>query len=143
MKILFVCQGNTCRSPIAEGLARHYGGDMIEAVSAGLAPGSRLAEKTHDVMEEIGIDLSGHHPRALEAVEGPVDFVVSLCEVIAPGQDLFPNAQRIWWKIKDPIGGPISGYRATRNAIWERLRPLLLRLTENPDLPLTLPEPEE
>jgi arsenate reductase len=128
---------------MAEGLTRRYGGDVIEAVSAGLLPGSRLAEKTHEVMEEIGIDLSGHRPRALEAVEGPVDYVISLCEVIAPGQDLFPNAKRLWWRIKDPIGGPMTGYRTARDSIWEKLRPLLERLTENPDLPLTLSEPRK
>lgn len=141
MRILFVCQGNTCRSPIAEGLARHFGGGIVEATSAGLRPGERLAAYSEFVMREIGLDISAHRPRALEAVEGPVDIVVSLCEVIAPGQDLFPSAQRLRWPIPDPIGGPLEAYRTTRDRVWERLRPLLERLTESEGLPVRLTDP--
>ncbi|MBW3625715.1 MAG: arsenate reductase ArsC, partial [Armatimonadetes bacterium] len=99
MKILFVCQGNTCRSPIAEGLVRTYGGDLLQAASAGLRPGTHLTDQTRQVLEEAGIHLNDHQPKPLEAVAGPVDYVISLCDVIAPGQDLYPNAIRMWWRI--------------------------------------------
>jgi arsenate reductase len=126
---------------MAEALVRRFGGGLVDASSAGLRPGAKLAGNARSVMAEIGIDLSDHRPRALEEVEGPVDFVISLCEVIAPGQDLFPGARRLWWRVQDPIGGPPEGYRATRDRIWDCLRPLLVRLTENAELPLRLADP--
>src|SRR5688572_18425355 len=110
MRILFVCQGNTCRSPIAEGLVRKFGGGLVQATSAGLRPGAYLADETRQIMEEIGVDLSDHEPRPLEAVEEPIHYVVSLCEVIAPGQDLFPHAARQRWRIADPVGGTLDQY---------------------------------
>lgn len=141
MRILFVCQGNTCRSPIAEGLIRTYGGDLLQATSAGIRPGSHLTDLTRQVLEEARIDMSDHRPRSLEEVEGQVDYVISLCDVIAPGQDLFPRAIRMWWRIPDPIGGTLEDYRATRDRIWGLLRPLIERLTENKDLPEHLSDP--
>ena len=141
MKILFICQGNTCRSPIAEGLVRRYGGDLLGAASAGIRPGAHLAEPTRLVMGEAGIELDGHRPRSLQDVTEPVDYVISLCDVIAPGQDLFPGAVRMWWRIPDPIGGTLDDYRATRDHLWGLLRPLIERLTENKDLPEHLTDP--
>ena len=63
MKLLFVCQLNMVRSPIAEGLARQHG---HEAYSCGLAPGE-ADELMMTVMRERGIDMSGHDPKSLNA----------------------------------------------------------------------------
>ena len=52
-RVLFVCVGNACRSPMAEGLANHYGSDVLRAASAGLAPTQEIPEDTVAVMEEI------------------------------------------------------------------------------------------
>ena len=132
---------------MAEGLIRRFGAGEIEAASAGLRPGSGLAEYSRTVMGEIGVDLSGHQPRPLEAVEGPVDVVISLCEVIAPGQDLFPHATRLRWRIPDPIGGPLEEYRETRDRIWDHLRPYLQQQFDLSGLPERLdqflPDPKQ
>jgi len=57
IKVLFVCTGNSCRSQMAEGWARHLKGDVIEAFSAGLIPG-RVNETAIEVMAEAGVDIS-------------------------------------------------------------------------------------
>ncbi|MFQ5746866.1 MAG: low molecular weight phosphotyrosine protein phosphatase [Gemmatimonadota bacterium] len=70
-RILFVCTGNTCRSPLAEGLARAAAarlGREVEIRSAGIlamngAPASRWAEV---VADERGVDLSAHRSRPLD-----------------------------------------------------------------------------
>lgn len=56
-KILFLCRGNSCRSQIAEGWARHLKGDIFEPYSAGINPKGvdPLAVK---VMREVGVDIS-------------------------------------------------------------------------------------
>jgi len=127
---------------MAEALARHFGGDTLQVASAGLRPGSHLAEHTRDVLQEIHIELADHHPQPLEAVEGPVDCVISLCEVIRPGLDLFPKATRYCWRIPDPVGGSLEDYRKARDLIWKQLRPLLFRLTEKEGLPERLDSAE-
>ena len=64
MKFLFVCTGNTCRSPFAEAVARHAGQD---AESAGLAayPGDAPPPDAVAVARELGLDLSSHRARPL------------------------------------------------------------------------------
>ena len=125
---------------MAEGMVRKFGGSILQAESAGLRPGPTVAPHGLDVMAEVGIDLAGHRPHSIQAVESPIDMVISLCEVIAPGQDLFPRAVRHHWRIPDPIGGDPDDYRRTRDLIWEKLRPLIGRLTEREDLPERLGE---
>ena len=62
VRLLFVCVGNTCRSQMAEGIARELG---HEAASAGThAPESgRVAKYAIEVLEEIGVDTSGLRPK--------------------------------------------------------------------------------
>ena len=70
MKILFVCTGNTCRSPIAQAMASYLAGKIdvtIEADSAGLMviPGSKVSKYSVDAVTEYGIDISSHIPKAI------------------------------------------------------------------------------
>ena len=65
LRLLFVCVGNSCRSQMAEGLARAMGGERVVAESAGTSPGDRVAPKAVEVMAELGIDISQHRPKLL------------------------------------------------------------------------------
>jgi arsenate reductase len=65
MKVLFVCTGNSCRSPIAEGLFRHINAGH-EAFSAGVTPEREVSNWAVMSMHEIGIDISDHIPRRIE-----------------------------------------------------------------------------
>ncbi|MGC1580579.1 MAG: hypothetical protein WA766_03800, partial [Candidatus Acidiferrales bacterium] len=51
-RVLFVCIGNSCRSPMAEALARHSASDVIEAASAGISPLGRVADLTRKILVE-------------------------------------------------------------------------------------------
>jgi arsenate reductase (thioredoxin) len=79
LTILFLCTGNSCRSQMAEGWARHLKGEVIDAWSAGVeAHGlNALAVK---VMAEAGVDISGQQSKTTDAVRDvPLDYVITLC----------------------------------------------------------------
>ena len=74
LRILFVCTGNTCRSPMAEGLCRSFLGHYrlqqeVEVASAGLnaVAGEPASREAVEIMRERGIDLSGHKTTGLTA----------------------------------------------------------------------------
>ena len=80
LRVLFLCTGNSCRSQMAEGWARHLKGDQIEAYSAGIAQHglNPLAVK---VMSEAGVDISGHQSKTLDELKGvELDYVVTVCD---------------------------------------------------------------
>lgn len=79
IQLLFLCTGNSCRSQMAEGLCRHYRGDLINACSAGIQKHglNPLAVK---VMDEIGIDISSHFSKTLQDINtANLDYVVTVC----------------------------------------------------------------
>ena len=65
MKILILCTGNSCRSQMAEGFLRSFDAE-IEVFSAGTEPSNQVHPKAVTVMQEQGIDLSGHHPQKVD-----------------------------------------------------------------------------
>ena len=68
-RVLFVCTGNTCRSPMAQGLMNHLSNEKelaVQATSAGLAAdGEPIAENALAALQELGIDMSYHRSRCL------------------------------------------------------------------------------
>jgi arsenate reductase len=64
MKILFLCTGNSCRSQMAEGWARHLKRDVIEPYSAGIEVHG-LDPNAVKMMAEAGVDISGHRSKHL------------------------------------------------------------------------------
>jgi arsenate reductase len=121
MRVLFVCVGNTCRSQMAEGWARHLG---IEAASAGTSmwPGSTVAENAVAVMAEKGIDISEQTPSLIDDFDHTTyDKVFSMgCGVQCPNIPF--NAD---WQLDDPVGKGIDVYRKTRDAIEVQVRALI------------------
>lgn len=76
--ILFICTGNTCRSQMAEGIARRLN---WRAQSAGVEPGRVVNPHAISVMAEIGIDISTQFPKNLDIFLNEYhDFVVTLCD---------------------------------------------------------------
>lgn len=59
--VLILCTGNSCRSHLAEGILRAAAGDAIRVASAGSKPASYVHPLAIKAIQEIGIDISGHH----------------------------------------------------------------------------------
>src|SRR5207245_672292 len=69
-EVLFVCIGNSCRSPMAEALARHLAADVIEASSAGTAALGMIAKLTSVALAERGVRIDGQYSKQLQAKDG-------------------------------------------------------------------------
>lgn len=79
MKILFLCTGNSCRSQMAEGWARHLKSDAIEPYSAGIEAHGLNPDAVR-VMREAGVDISGHASTNVDEYRDvPFDYVVTVC----------------------------------------------------------------
>lgn len=78
-KILFLCTGNSCRSQMAQGWARHLKGDAIEAYSAGIETHG-LNPNAVAVMAEVGVDISSHKSQHIDEFKNvEFDYVVTVC----------------------------------------------------------------
>ncbi len=118
MHLLFVCVGNTCRSQMAEAIARSMG---FEASSAGTHPGHEVAGHTLDVLEARGVSAEGLRPKGLDEVDvASADMIFSMgcgvqCPAIAVDGD---------WGLDDPVGRSREVYEATADEITRRLKAL-------------------
>ena len=132
--ILFICYGNACRSPIAEGLAKLILGEQIRIESAGLAP--LLDGATHDAIQVLddvyGIDISHHAARSVADIQiTPFQHVIVLdAYVFEALKSLYPSLSERFtlWDIEDPYGQNRSAYRKTaetiKNLIEKHIAPL-------------------
>jgi ribose 5-phosphate isomerase B len=129
--ILFVCTGNTCRSPLAAALWSLVMPEM-PAASAGVAawPGSRASEPARDVAREYGVDLDGHRARTVDEVTEPVRAVLTMtAEQKAAVLTARPDwAGRVWvlteaagesGDIPDPWGSDRQVYRGLAERILD------------------------
>lgn len=91
-RILFLCTGNSCRSQMAEGYARHHRSQCWEVYSAGTRPG-KPDPRAIEVMREDGVDISRQVSKHIDDL--PVrdfDCVVTLCSEAAENCPIPPEA---------------------------------------------------
>lgn len=113
---------------MAEAFARHYGGDRIDAQSAGSKPRGQVDAHAIAVMKEHGVDLSRHASKGLSAFPNVQwDVVVGM----GCGEDcaVVPATRRIMWQIPDPARQPLEVYRQVRDAIDGMVKTLVEQLT--------------
>ena len=129
--VLFVCVENSCRSQMAEALARLDGGDELVAASAGSRPSGVVNPDAVRAMAELDYDLSTHTSKAPDALPARTwDAVVTMgCGDACP---TVPAARREDWPIPDPKGGGLEAFRTVRDDLRRRIRALLLSLRTEP-----------
>ena len=94
-RILFLCTGNSCRSQMAEGWARHMFPDRFESVSAGTDP-QGLNPLAVKVMAEAGVDISGHSSKSIaECDPDTLDLIIAVCDSAAEHCPIMPGPTRI------------------------------------------------
>lgn len=95
MKVLFLCTGNSCRSQMAEGWARHLLGGRVEASSAGVEAHGMNARAVA-AMAEACVDLSGQRSKRLDECEtADLDLVVTVCGSAHERCPVFPGKTRV------------------------------------------------
>lgn len=91
LKVLFLCTGNSCRSQMAEGWARHLKSNVIEAYSAGVETHG-LNPNAVKVMAEAGVDITDQKSQHIdEFKQVPLDYVITVCDNAAESCPVFPG----------------------------------------------------
>ena len=94
-RILFLCTGNSCRSQMAEGWARHLRPGRLEPFSAGTDPGT-LDARAVRAMAEAGVDIAGQRAKHVDELAGiRFDWVVTVCGHADEHCPVFPGATRV------------------------------------------------
>jgi len=120
-RILFLCTGNSCRSQMAEGWARHLHGDKFEVHSAGIAPAG-LHPLAVRVMQESGIDISGQKSKPVSALKDMAfDTVITVCDSARENCPLFPGKTKVLhFDFADPAAA--KGSEQEVLAVFRRVR---------------------
>ena len=130
-RILFLCTGNSARSQMAEAFLRDYADEVFEVHSAGLEP-KGINPLTVQVMDEVGIDLSGQTSKGIESYLGKVHFqyLITVCD------DADKNCPTVWpgvtnrmhWSFEDPAKfegteeEKLAKFREVRDLIEQRIK---------------------
>jgi protein-tyrosine-phosphatase len=132
MKILFVCSGNTCRSPMAEGIAHKILGSNVHMESAGTHAHIRdppAANAVKTIRDEFGVDISSHRSRNVKDVHiEDFDYIIPMNDAIE--DDLKTNYPSLRpkllpsWGIDDPYGGDLYTYTETAIRIQKHMKEL-------------------
>lgn len=137
IKIVFLCTGNSCRSQMAEGFARYYGGDRLEVYSAGISPAG-VNSKAVAVMKEAGIDISGQTSKAIDKeIVAQADFIITLCGDARESCPVVPGkVQKRHWLLEDPARAEgtdaeiMEKFRAVRDQISKFVQDIIVELLE-------------
>ena len=120
IRVLFVCTGNSARSIFAESLLRRAGGERFEVHSAGTEP-KGLNPLTLRVLRDAGVDTTDLRSKsAVEFVDEPWDYVVTVCDQARDACPVFPGAgEKIHWGFEDPAAA--EGDEEQRLAVFRRV----------------------
>jgi protein-tyrosine-phosphatase len=129
--VLFACNMNAVRSPMAEAILRHLAGRQIYVESAGVRAGEADPFAVA-VMEEIGIDLSRHAPQAIaDLYDSSFDLVISLSPEAHHQALEMTRTQAIdaeYWPTIDPTAAMgsreqiLNAYRDVRDTLFRRIK---------------------
>lgn len=133
-RILFVCTGNTCRSPMAECLFRAMADDRWQVSSAGICAlsGAPASDGAQRAMQRRGLSLASHRSQAVTpALLSPADLIVGMSHAhIQQLRMLYPNCSTPMLAldnppVSDPYGGDDAAYERAAQAIERQLPQLL------------------
>jgi arsenate reductase (thioredoxin) len=128
--VLILCTGNSCRSHLAEGILRAAAGEVVEVASAGSKPAGYVHPLAIRAMQEIGIDISGHHSKHLgEFLNRPVRTVITVCGNADQVCPMFPGqVNRHHWGFDDPAHA--TGSEEEQMVVFRRVRDEIRKVFE-------------
>jgi arsenate reductase len=130
-KVLFICLANTCRSPMAEAIARGLGGGRVDAYSAGFTPTRGVAPGALRALSALGYPADGLSSKGLDQVPlEEMDVIVSL--IGNEGLRFLPPSlpgERVSWLVRDPYGEDDDAFVAAARTIESKVASLVKELT--------------
>lgn len=122
--VLFVCEGNRARSPMAEAFFNAWAPAGWRGISGGTSPKASVHPAAIALMAEMGIDISHHKPKPIDLEAGAKAWrVVAMCS-----PDACPIPLRdtmVYWAVADPADVPEDRWPEIRDEIAERVKALL------------------
>ena len=124
-RVLFVCLGNSCRSQVAETLARVHAEDVMEARSSGIVPAARISRRTRAAMLDKRIPISDDQsPKHINQFDlDAFDLIVNLSEYGVP----VTRAPVLRYAVADPIGHE----KETHRAVYDQIETMVQFLAEH------------
>lgn len=120
-KVAFVCTHNSCRSQIAQALAKSTAADVFEAYSAGTHPAAEVNTTALRLLKERGIDTSSLYPKTLSEIPA-VDYVITMgCGVACP---TLACRHQEDWGLEDPSGKDDTAFLDCINTIEQNIQKL-------------------
>lgn len=128
--ILVLCTGNSCRSHLAEGVLRTALGGRFRVASAGSKPAGYVHPLSIRVMDEIGVDISGHRSKhADEFLNAGVETVITVCGNADQACPTYPGkVNRHHFPFDDPAHA--EGSDEEKLAVFRRVRDEIRRVFE-------------
>lgn len=129
-RVAFLCVHNSCRSQMAEALARKLASDVMEVYSAGTMVKDNINPDAVQIIKELyTIDMeSTQHPKLLQDIP-PVDIIITMgCNVECPN---IPGVYTEDWGLDDPSGKAMSEFAATAKQIEQKVLDLKARLQQD------------
>ena len=134
LRILFVCGGNTCRGPMAAGIAKKMLKESVYVETAGIAAyGNSATQEAIQVMQsEFNIDISRHRPQDITTLSvDDFDYIIAMDpyveEYLREHYQIAPS-KLISWKIEDPYLKGIHAYKKCAKEIEAHVRDLFIHL---------------
>jgi protein-tyrosine-phosphatase len=130
LRVLFVCIGNACRSPMAEAIAKREAADVLEASSAGLYPLGEIPDETQETLSRNGYSAEGLSSKPItNRIWNEADLVINLSGRI---RDIaFDDPAKVEdWDVADPYGANPGFYQTILEQLQQRIRLLADRLRQ-------------
>jgi protein-tyrosine-phosphatase len=142
-RVLFICLGNSCRSPMAEAIAAHIASDMMQVSSAGVAALGVVQSLTKLTVAKNGYPADGLQSKFLEDSDlEAADIVINMTG--RPGLALFQNASNVEdWDVEDPYGSDAETYQRIFEDIESRVVELVGRVRRTVTNEFTPPNKRE
>ena len=127
-RVVFVCIGNSCRSPMAEGIAAHIASDVMEVSSAGVAALGRVQTMSKLTLTKNGYPAEGLESKPCEDVDlQTADIIINMTG--RPGLMVFQDASKVEdWNVEDPYGADAETYQRIFEDIERRVVELVGRV---------------
>jgi protein-tyrosine-phosphatase/DNA-binding transcriptional ArsR family regulator len=131
-RVLFLCTHNSARSQMAEAILRNYGGDAVQAYSAGSRP-TRVHPLAVRALTELGVDANGLQAKSLSAFAGDrFDYVITVCDIVRETCPAWSGEpELIHWSLADPNAveaseeEALTAFRSTASELDKRVHHLL------------------